>query len=139
MQNQFFSTDAADDPPFPRLSVGEVSAVGHLDDLLPWPQLASLGLSSSAHTARIRGNTIFSNGSLGIDLGGLGLQPNDACDPDTGANGLQNYPVLTSVTQSGPGTLVASASRATPRATSPRISRARARVRCGLNSRFSGW
>lgn len=66
MQNQFFSTDAADDPPFPRLSVGEVSAVGHLDDLLPWPQLASLGLSSSAHTARIRGiggsdaNTILS-------------------------------------------------------------------------------
>ena len=42
-------------------------------------------------------NSIYSNGLLGIDLSNNGVTPNDACDPDTGPNNLQNYPVLTSV------------------------------------------
>jgi hypothetical protein len=46
-------------------------------------------------------NSIFENdvnprGVGGIDLGYDGVTPNDACDADTGANGLQNHPVLTS-------------------------------------------
>ncbi len=46
-------------------------------------------------------NSIFgadtnSRGVGGIDLDYDGVTPNDACDADTGANGLQNYPVLTS-------------------------------------------
>jgi hypothetical protein len=40
-------------------------------------------------------NSIFSNSYLGIDLGGDGVTPNDPQDPDTGPNGLQNFPVLT--------------------------------------------
>ena len=48
----------------------------------------------------IRGNSIFSNGGLGIDLGVdflTGPTGNDPLDSDHGANLLQNFPVLTSV------------------------------------------
>ena len=42
----------------------------------------------------IRGNSIYSNGALGIDLRDDGVTQNDPCDGDTGANLFQNYPVL---------------------------------------------
>jgi len=43
----------------------------------------------------IRGNSIFANGGLGINLGFDGVTLNDPCDADASANFLQNFPVLT--------------------------------------------
>ncbi len=40
----------------------------------------------------LRGNTLFENADLGIDLGNDGATPNDVDDVDIGANNLQNFP-----------------------------------------------
>ncbi len=49
---------------------------------------------------QLTSNSIYSNGKLGIDLGGDGVTLNDAGDSDTGPNNLQNYPVLGSINMS---------------------------------------
>ncbi len=55
----------------------------------------------------ILSNSIYSNEGLGIDLGDDGVTPNDDQDPDTGANNLQNFPLLDSAISSGVNTVVA--------------------------------
>jgi CSLREA domain-containing protein len=62
-------------------------------------------VNSSSTGNSIVSNSIHSNAELGIDLvGGTedanGVTSNDATDPDTGPNGLQNFPVITSATRS---------------------------------------
>lgn len=59
-------------------------------------------LVTSGNGNRILGNSIFNNEVLGIDLSDdAGVTANDPCDPDSGANELQNFPVLTSASTSG--------------------------------------
>ena len=50
----------------------------------------------------VLGNTISYNGGLGIDLAPVGVTPNDPLDSDSGANLLQNFPVLSAIVL-GPG------------------------------------
>jgi uncharacterized repeat protein (TIGR01451 family) len=62
----------------------------------------------------ILSNSIFSNSLLGIDLNDDGVTPNDPGDGDTGANNLQNFPVLTSVDNSLGGTIILGSLNSTP-------------------------
>ncbi len=67
---------------------------------------AGVLISSSSSTGNlVQGNSIFSNGGLGIDLGGDGVTLNDPGDADTGPNNLQNFPVLTSALSNGSTTI----------------------------------
>lgn len=56
---------------------------------------ARAGIAVASGTANtLTRNNIFGNGELGIELRPFGVTPNDEGDADTGANGLQNFPVL---------------------------------------------
>lgn len=55
-------------------------------------------------------NAIFSNATLGIDLGGAGVTANDGGTPpdgDSGPNGYQNFPVVTGATATGASIAIA--------------------------------
>jgi len=62
----------------------------------------AIGFSASENATgnSILGNSITSNSLLGIDLGFDGVTSNDSDDSDTGANNLQNYPVISSAKSS---------------------------------------
>jgi len=61
-------------------------------------------LGDDATGNRVLQNSIFANGGLSIDLGDDGPIPNDLKDPDTGANDLQNKPLLSSAKKNATGT-----------------------------------
>jgi Right handed beta helix region len=68
---------------------------------------AGIVIHSTVAGVRISGNSVFGNGTLGIDLmGGLGVTPNDAGDADGGGNNLQNFPVVSGADATPAGLLV---------------------------------
>jgi titin len=75
-------------------------------------------VDSLATSVAIRGNRIFANGALGIDLftfSGGGVTPNDPGDTDTdGGNHLQNFPVIAHAVALGPALLLVGSLDSTP-------------------------
>ncbi len=55
---------------------------------------------------KISQNSIYNNGGLAVDLNADGPTLNDVLDADGGPNGRMNFPVITSVSQSGGNTTV---------------------------------
>ena len=72
---------------------------------------------------KILGNSIYNNGGLGIDLGGDaygtgdGVTLNDNGDLDTGANGRQNYPILSNVNKNNSNLTIAGSLNSAPNQT----------------------
>ncbi|MCB9450499.1 MAG: CSLREA domain-containing protein [Anaerolineaceae bacterium] len=62
---------------------------------------SGIGIASSANHHYLFKNRIAFNAGLGIDLNNDGVTPNDLRDVDTGANGLQNYPVINAAASNG--------------------------------------
>jgi CSLREA domain-containing protein len=69
---------------------------------------------SSGTRNKITANSIHSNGGLGIDLGNQGVTANDAGDGDSGANNLQNFPVIEDVRAGNTGVAVGGTLESTP-------------------------
>jgi hypothetical protein len=63
-------------------------------------------VSAAATGNNIRGNSIHDNAGAGIDLNADGVTANDAGDPDSGPNNLQNFPILTGSFVGGGATTV---------------------------------
>ena len=71
-----------------------------------------------ATNVSVLGNSIFSNGGLGISYGNQGPTPNDLGDADFGPNNRQNFPLLTAArVLSGTGFSVKGALNSLPNAT----------------------
>jgi Ca2+-binding RTX toxin-like protein len=65
---------------------------------------SGVAVASAATGTEILNNAIYNNATLGIDLEGDGLTPNDGNDSDTGANNRQNFPVISTVDIQSSGT-----------------------------------
>ena len=79
-------------------------------------------VDSATQGTAIRGNAIYSNGRLAIDLAGgtqdnAGVTTNDSKDADSGPNNLQNYPILTAVNSVSGTTTIAGTLNSTPNRT----------------------
>ena len=127
IQGNLIGLNATGTGPLPN-TIGGIEFVEAQNNVVGGPQSAAanriafnglFGVRVSHFSARniIRGNSIFSNGGLGIDLGESGVTANDATDPDLGANNLQNFPVLTSVIWIGGNTTVQGSLNSTPNTT----------------------
>ena len=81
---------------------GSADGAGNKFNTLRHPGWGAVTVASATGTSILR-NIIVNNAGLGIDLGHDGVTQNDSGDGDSGANNLQNFPVI-SAASSGNGT-----------------------------------
>ena len=116
VQGNFIGTQADGSSPLPNsqiavLLIGNTSnnqiggTTSGAGNLIAYSSGAGVSIQRGTGNA-ILSNSIVSNAGLGIDLAPSGVTPNDIGDGDTGANNLQNFPVLTSVTSDGRNTTI---------------------------------
>lgn len=83
---------------------GEANIIAHNGGT---PVYNGVRISNTGLSNTIRGNRIYANARLGIDLRWPdGVNINDDGDPDTGGNNLQNYPIITFAQAYADGTTV---------------------------------
>jgi hypothetical protein len=115
VQGNFIGTNAAGNGPVPNTFAGVVVS-GGVNNTIGGKQSEAAnkiaynggpGVSlTNGSGIVIRGNSIFSNNGLGIDLGTTGVTPNDNIDADVGPNTLQNFPVVTTVMSTNNSTTI---------------------------------
>jgi Right handed beta helix region len=95
----------------------------------------------------IRENRLYGNGGLGIDLAPSGPNANDHEDADTGANRLQNHPIITAVGFANGRTIIRGRLHSVPnqrfwvdvyQSDAPRAARAEGRRHLGLDQVKTG-
>lgn len=64
---------------------------------------AGIDVGTAVSNSAFYANTLAAQTGIGIDLGSNGVSSNDALDADTGANALQNFPVIASAVRSTAG------------------------------------
>jgi hypothetical protein len=117
VQGNRIGTDVTGTLPIPNLGTGispgsfsEIGgAVPAAANIIAFNKGPGVAVGESSDGTSIRLNSIFSNDGLGIDLLQFGLQGqtnNDSNDTDTGANHLQNFPVLTSAVSNAGSTTI---------------------------------
>lgn len=110
VQSNFIGTDASGNLPLPNSLSGVATGSSNniiggagTGNTIAFNGAIGVTITSGAGNATLS-NSIFSNAGVGINLNddGGAVTPNDNCDGDSGANNLQNFPVLTTA-NSSPG------------------------------------
>src|SRR6185295_727226 len=105
VQGNLIGLNATGDAPLPNrfdgislsnASNNTIGGEGNAGNTIAFNGRSGVLISSGTGNLILR-NSIFSNSGLGIDLSPSGVTANDSGDADTGANNLQNFPLLTSV------------------------------------------
>jgi len=110
IQGNFIGTDTTGTKPLPNggggiyLTSGTGTVIGGVNpgegNYVAFNGSVGIGLLGSfppVTAVAIRGNHVYANAGLGVSLSGFTPTPNDPGDSDGGANGSQNYPIITSV------------------------------------------
>ncbi|MEO8510688.1 MAG: CSLREA domain-containing protein [Chloroflexota bacterium] len=95
-----------------------IGGTGSLANTITGSTSTGIGIQgTAANGINIEGNSVYGNGGIGIDLGNDGVTLNDIGDADSGANALQNYPIVGAVVREAGTTVVTGSLNSQPSTT----------------------